>query len=89
VSNAPKGKVDAIDISEFEEVNSSRRVACWFSLLPFTDEQREKLRIACDERLDIKHKAIELVLEKWKFEVSDGSVARHRQRRCKCPKSEP
>jgi hypothetical protein len=75
----------SVDVAEFEEANSTQRRACWFSLLPFTDEQREKLELVCDHRPDMKHKAISMVLAKWKFEVADGSVARHRTRECKCP----
>ena len=75
----------SVDVAEFEEASRQRRRACWFSLLPFTDEQRQKLAVACDERPDIKHKAISVVLASWKFEVADGSVARHRTRECKCP----
>lgn len=74
-----------VDLGEFEEAGK-RKLACWFALLPFTDEQRQKLAVACDERPDIKHKTISVVLASWKFDIEDGSVARHRKRECKCPK---
>lgn len=80
------GKIDAVDLTEFEEANAHRRQQCWFVILPFTDEQRAKLELVCDHRPDMKHKAIAMVLENWKFRVDEGSVSHHRNRGCKCPK---
>jgi len=89
VTGTTGDKGDTLDVSEFEEANTKRRVACWFPLLPCTDEERDVLATMLDQRPDIKHKTISVVLANHKYKIDEGSVARHRKRECQCPKPEP
>jgi len=84
-----------IDVSEFEgqELHSGGR--CFINRLPFSDEQRAKLRFVLEERKDITNAAITRVVNSWHqggdpeaplFDISRLAVERHRRRECKCPR---
>lgn len=83
-----------LDLGEFEAANMRAGGRCFVVRLPFTDEQREKVLRAMEERGDISASAITRVVNEWGRPLAEGqpprwsisrlAVERHRRRECKC-----
>ena len=80
------GKIDAVDLTEFQEEAHSAGFPCWWVLREFTPDQRMKLTEAFSRRYDISAASIARVIQKWGFEVSPHAVGVHRRGDCACGK---
>ena len=76
------GGTDDIDLSEFEAQVGRQGPKCAMSRLRLKPRQQLELTAAIER--GIPSSAISKVLRKWGYNVSDGTLARHRRGLCGC-----